>query len=133
MFFIVTAGNVHDCGAFDDCFKAFLARIDRLSWRKRLVALAGDKGYDSRRIRRLCRRHGLLPVIPKRRGKDGRRRRNPGFDKAKYRGRNVVERCILWLKNCRRLATRYEKLKATYEAMVNMASIRRLLRVTRAA
>lgn len=129
----MTAGNIHDSSAFSDCLKAFLKRVDRLSWKKRLVALAGDKGYDSRRIRRLCRRYGLLPVIPKRRGKDGRCRRNPGFDKAKYRGRNVVERCLSWLKNCRRLATRYEKLKATYVAMVNMACIRRLLRVTKDA
>ncbi len=45
-----------------------------------------------------------------------------------YKKRNVVERCLLWLKECRRVATRYEKLAATYAAMVNLAAIRRLLR-----
>ena len=36
--------------------------------------------------------------------------RPPVLDKAAYRLRNVVERCIGWLKICRRIATRSEKL-----------------------
>lgn len=107
--------------------------MDRLSWRNRLVFLVADKGYDARRIRRFCRRHGLVPMIPKRRNGLGQRQRNRGFDKQKYKKRNAVERCLAWLKECRRVATRYEKLAATYAAMVNMAAIRRLLRTTVAA
>ena len=110
-----------------------MERMERLSWRQRLVFMAADKGYDAKRIRRLCRRYGLVPVIPKRRDKQGQRQRNRGFDKQKYKKRNIVERCIAWLKECRRVATRYEKLAATYSAMVQMASIRRLLRATEAA
>lgn len=102
--------------------------MEGMSWRKRLELLVADKGYDAKRIRRFCRRYGLIPMIPKRHNKDGKRPRNRGFDKKEYKKRNVVERCLLWLKECRRVATRYEKLAATYAAMVNMATIRRLLR-----
>ena len=63
-------------------------------------------------------------MIPTR--KDQRRR--PGFDKALYRERNVVERCIGWLKECRRVATRYEKLAVHYAGFVQLAMIQRLLR-----
>ncbi len=101
--------------------------MERLSWRGRLVAVAADKGYDARRIRRFLRRRGLVPVVPKRRKKDGKRTRNPGFDRAKYRKRNVVERCLGWLKEHRRVATRYDKLSVTYSAMVQLSLIRRLL------
>lgn len=107
--------------------------MDDMSWRERLALLVADKGYDAKRIRRFCRSYGLVPMIPKRRGKDGKKRRNRGFDKETYKKRNVVERCLLWLKECRRVATRYEKLAETYAAMVNMATIRRLLRKVVAA
>lgn len=45
------------------------------------------------------------------------------FDKALYAKRNVVERCILRLKQWRRIATRYEKRAAMYLAFVTLASI----------
>lgn len=107
--------------------------MEGMSWRERIDFLVADKGYDAKRIRRLCRRYGLVPIIPKRRTKQGKRPRNRGFDKEKYKKRNIVERCLLWLKECRRVATRYEKLADTYAAMVNMATIRRLLRKAVAA
>jgi transposase len=41
-----------------------------------------------------------------------------------YRERNVVERLVGWLKQYRRIATRYEKLAASYLAFVQLAAIR---------
>ncbi len=102
--------------------------MDGMSWREHLQLIVADKGYDATRIRRFCRRYGLVPMIPRRRDSKGRRQRNRGFDKETYKKRNIVERCLLWLKECRRVATRYEKLAVTYAAMVNIAAIRRLLR-----
>ncbi len=61
-------------------------------------------------------------MIPTR--KDQKRR--PGFDKLTYRRRNVVERCIGWLKDRRRLATRFEKLAENFLAMVKLAMLERL-------
>jgi len=53
----------------------------------------------------------------------------PGFDKEAYRRRNVVERCIGWLKECRRIMTRFEKLAVNFVAMFKLAMIRRYFRV----
>ena len=46
---------------------------------------------------------------------------------------NVVERCIGWLKRCRRVGTRYEKLAVHYLGMVKLAMIQRCLRLLEAA
>jgi transposase len=48
------------------------------------------------------------------------------FDPVAYRCRNVVERCIGWLKVSRRLATRFEKLEENFMAMVKLAILDRL-------
>jgi transposase len=87
--------------------------------------LAGDKGYSYARIRCYLRRRGIQAVIPTRKDQ----RKNPRFDKATYRRRNVVERCVGWLKENRRLATRFEKLAVNFLAMVKLAMIRRCLRL----
>lgn len=98
----------------------------RPRWRPR--KLAGDKGYSCRRIRVWLRSHRIEPVIPK---KKNEHRCHPGrsekFDKQAYRRRNVVERCIGWLKENRRIAMRYEKLAVNYLAMIKLAMIRRYL------
>jgi transposase len=84
-------------------------------------ALAGDKGYSYPRVRRYLRRRGIKAVIPTRKDQ----RRDPHFDKPSYRRRNIVERCINWLKENRRLGTRYEKLAVTFLGMIKLAMIRR--------
>ena len=42
-----------------------------------------------------------------------------------YRQRNVVERCVGWLKENRRVAVRYEKLAINYLGMIKLAMIQR--------
>ncbi|HBN61451.1 MAG TPA: IS5 family transposase [Halomonas sp.] len=97
--------------------------------RKRSRYMVADKGYDSDELRRYCDRHGIKSVIAQR---NMHRRTRPGlprrFDKPKYRQRNAIERCFGWLKECRRIATRYEKLVSSFKAMVCMACIDRCLR-----
>ena len=46
-----------------------------------------------------------------------------------YRARNLVERFFNKIKQCRRVATRYDKLAANYLAFIKLASIRIWLRV----
>jgi transposase len=41
-----------------------------------------------------------------------------------YRARNLVERFFNKIKQCRRIATRYDKLAANYLAFIKLASIR---------
>ena len=58
--------------------------------------------------------------------KDGHRGR---FARRLYRRRNVIERCIGWLKECRRVATRYEKLAVSYLAMLKVAMVQRIFKM----
>ncbi|MYA04524.1 MAG: transposase [Caldilineaceae bacterium SB0664_bin_22] len=44
------------------------------------------------------------------------------YDRVLYRERNIVERSIGWLKQGRRMVTRYEKTAASYSGFVLFAS-----------
>lgn len=85
--------------------------------------LACDRGYSAGWVRGLLRWCGMSAVIPYRSNERGARRRGGGYDRVAYRGRNVVERLVGWLKERRRIATRYEKLAVNYRAMVHIAFI----------
>jgi transposase len=93
--------------------------------RTRPSVLTGDKGYSYAPVRRYLRRRGIRPVIPTR----SNQRPNPQFDRATYRRRSIVECVVGWLKESRRLATRYEKLAVNFLAMVKLAMLQRCLRV----
>lgn len=82
--------------------------------------VGGDKGYTGRPVRAYLRRRGIGAVIPRRKNES---RRGTRFDRAAYRQRNVVERTINRLKQHRAIATRYEKLEATYHALLTIACI----------
>jgi transposase len=97
----------------------------RIGRRKRPKRLAGDKGYSCERVRRWLRRHKVTPVIPTK----SNQTRQDDFDREAYRGRNVVERCVNWMKENRRLGTRYEKLAVNFLAMAKLAMIRRYFRI----
>lgn len=116
---LVTAGQSHESVSFE----ALMDTVN-IRGRRRPGAVAGDKGYSYPRVRAWCRRRGIEAVIPTR--SDQPRER---LDRRKYRARNVVERCIGWLKESRRVATRYEKLAGHYLAMVKLAMIQRCLRI----
>ena len=98
--------------------------------RKRPKSLVADKGYTSRHCRASLRRRGIRAMIPERRDqrdhrkKLGRKGGRPvRFNREQYRGRNVVERCFLRLKQWRRIATRYDKRAESYLAFLTLASI----------
>ncbi|MFM7201536.1 MAG: transposase [Myxococcota bacterium] len=101
--------------------------------RERSKSVTADKAYDAQRIRGWMRKKGLKAVIPERKRKAGARQRRVGrpykLDRELYRRRNVVERSVGWLKENRRLATRYEKYAVQYLAMVHLAFIKRYLKV----
>ena len=118
----VTPGQRHESTCFESVMEA--ARLAVQTWPK---WLAGDRGYSYPRIRRWLERHGIDAVIPKRVDQMARDGREP-FDRDAYRRRNVVERCIGWLKECRRIATRFDKLAISFLAMVKLAMIQRYLR-----
>ena len=95
--------------------------------RTRPGALAGDKGYSCRRIRGWLRQHKIRVVIPRK--KDEICDDRMAFDKDDHRRRSVVECCIGRLKECRRIATRFEKLAVNILAMLKPATIEQYLRI----
>jgi len=86
--------------------------------------LVGDKGYSAKRLRRWLRRRTITPVIAHQKQERGRTGR---FDRASYRQRNLIERCVGRLKEYRRIATRYEKLALHYVGMLSIGIILRYL------
>lgn len=51
------------------------------------------------------------------------------LDRAKYKRRHALERCVGWLKENHRVTTRYEKRAGHYVAMLKLAMIQRCLRL----
>lgn len=99
-------------------------RPRRIGWPR---ALAGDKGYSSDTLREFLTRCGVTPVIPRRANQKapaGER-----FDRRTYRKRSRIEQAVGWLKECRRLATRFDKLALNFLAFVSLALITRYLRL----
>lgn len=93
------------------------------------VALAGDKGYRAEWIDAFLVELGMAPVIPSKENQDREARVVP-FDKQAYRDRNIVERLIGWLKECRRVFSRFEKTAKNFGGMIKMAFIQRYLKPT---
>lgn len=91
------------------------------------VALAADKAYSSFAIHERIRHAGWKAVIPASSNQTALLERE--FDKEAYRRRNVVERCVGWLKQCRRICTRYEKLAVSFKAMLQLAFLRLYLQM----
>ena len=92
------------------------------------VALAGDKGYRADWIDDCLLEMGIDPVIPSRTNEPDRMKSLP-LDREKYRSRNIVERLIGWLKESRRVMTRFEKTAINFLGMIQLACIRRMLKI----
>jgi len=126
---VLTPGQRHDSTQLAAVLDAI--RVPRPSGRgrprKRPDRLIGDKGYSYARCRRLLRQRGIPHIIPELADQRARRATKPGrkpaFDKAAYRRRNVVERCVNRLKQWRGIATRFEKRAVNYRAMVVIAAL----------
>jgi transposase len=86
--------------------------------------LLADRGYDADWIRSLASEQGAWENIPPKRN----RKETICFSPYLYRARNLVERFFNRIKQCRRIATRYDKLAANYLAFIKLASIRVWLR-----
>lgn len=93
------------------------------------VAIAGDKGYRAEWIDEYLLALGTNPVIPSKSNEDREQRKVP-FDRDAYKDRNIVERLIGWIKECRRILTRFEKTATNYSGFIKLAFIERYLRLT---
>lgn len=113
----ITAGQAGDAPVGEEM-------IDVLDTREGIRQAAMDKAYDSNAIRAKLAAKGIDPVIPPK----ANRLEIIFYDKEQYKQRNKVERLFNKLKQFRRVATRYEKLKATFLAFVTLALIIIMLR-----
>ena len=111
----LTAGEAHD----NRLAGKLLSRL------KSGTMLLADRGYDADWIRALAATRGVWANIPPR----CNRNEPICFSPYLYRARNLVERFFNKIKQCRRVATRYDKLAANYLAFIQLASIRLWLRV----
>jgi transposase len=80
--------------------------------------IIADKGYDSDAFIADIKAHDAEAVIPPRSNRLAERT----YDKEEYKKRNVVERFINVIKQCRRVATRYEKTARNFLGVVALAA-----------
>jgi len=126
----LTGGQAHESKQFEAVLDSVAIRRSNKQLRRRPQRVAADKAYDVPRIRQWLRQRGMQAVIPpKKRPSHAKPKvgRPVTYNKEYYRKRNVIERCVGWLKENRSLATRYDKWAVSYEAMVHLAFIRRYL------
>lgn len=127
---MITAGQAHESMHADRVLRRVRVRRSgrRGRPRSRPRRAAGDKAYSNPRVRRELRARRIVPVIPHKADELARMKTPPAFDRAAYRRRNAIERCVGMLKEFRRVATRYEKLAVNYQQMVELAMIRICMR-----
>ena len=92
------------------------------------LALAGDKGYRADWIDEYLLALEIDPVIPSK-ANEHRDERPVEFDPDAYRDRNIIERLIGWLKECRRVLTRFDKTATNFGGFIKMAFIQRYFRI----
>jgi transposase len=101
--FILTAGQCSEIKQADALIEGYNADY-----------VIADKGYDADSFVLAIESSHAIAVIPPRRNRNTARE----YDAYLYQERNLVERVFQKLKNYRRIATRYERLAITYQAML---------------
>jgi transposase len=130
----VTAGQVHEStrakSVIDQAVATLIGKRREKRRRKHKPSqLAGDKGYSVNRLRDWLAGQKIEPVIPHKDNEKARHDPTVWFDRTAYRGRCVVEQCVGWLKEFRRIATRHEKLAVNYHGMLQLAMMLRYFRL----
>ena len=108
----VSPGQTHDAPLLTPALAGTRKRVPVIH------ELVGDKGFDSDDLRRACLRRGIMPQLAARSNRpDAALATYPDA----YRQRNRVERFFAKLKQFRRIATRYDKLKSSFVGFLNLA------------
>ena len=102
--------------------EATLAQRHVAALPKRMI---GDKAYDSDRLDERLQQQGVELIAPNRRK---RRQTQDGRPLRRYLRRWKIERLFAWLKNFRRLTSRWERHGANFLGMVQLGCVLILLR-----
>jgi transposase len=105
--FILTAGQHSEIKQANELIQGF-----------RTDYVIADKGYDADSFITEIESIEVSAVVPPK----SNRKIMRDYDTYLYRERNLVERVFQKLKHYRRIATRYERLKVTYLAMLCLAA-----------
>lgn len=124
----MTAGQTHESTRLESVVATFIASRKHRR-RRKPRKLAGDKAYSVPRVRDWLKARGIDPVIPHKDNEHARHDPAVTFDRPTYRRRAVVEQCVGWLKECRRIGTRFEKLAVNFHGMLQLAMMRRYLKL----
>jgi transposase len=118
----LSPGQTHETQRFTETWDTTEVFDETLKYLVQPAALAGDKAYRSGKIVEQIESEGVTPVIPEV-GKKANDADHPNFDHDLYGRRNVVERLIGWLKESRRVFSRFEKTALNYLGMIHVACI----------
>lgn len=97
-------------------------------YRREMIILEADKGYDANWLRSELLDRGIFPSIPRRKTKKPNPERPSNSDSRAFFGiksvRWVVERTFSWIKRrCRRLLMRWERRLDIWEAFLTLSLI----------
>lgn len=87
-----------------------------------------DRAADSKSLRKCLREYGVRLISPFRKRRDGSQRKLSKLEKKKYSNRWKVERTFAWLKNYRRLGTRWEYYAHLHVAFWNLGCMYSILK-----
>jgi len=124
----ITPGQTHESQALETLLQEAEVVGEEMSEVLHPVRLAGDKGFRADWIDNYLLDLDIVPVIPSKSNED-RDARPVSFDADAYCGRNIIERLIGWLKESRRILTRFEKTAKNYLGMLKVAFIHRYMRL----
>jgi len=124
----ITPGQTHESQALETLLEEAEVVGEETYAILKPMRLAGDKGFRADWIDSYLLDLGTEPVIPSKINED-RDARPVEFDADAYRDRNIIERLIGWLKESRRILTRFEKTAKNYLGMLKVAFIHRYMRM----
>jgi transposase len=127
----VQSGNHNDLYEILPEFAAMTKSLNRCGVVVQNSILNADKGFDSKKLRRACRRRNIMPNIKEnsRNRKKSKRGRKRFFNPEIYKRRFVNERTFAWLDSFRTLLVRFDKLDENWLSWHYLAFTLILLKV----
>lgn len=90
-----------------------LSGLPKVDW------LLGDRSYDADWFREALKDEGIRPCIPGRK----QRKKTVKYDKHHYKRRRRIEIMFGWSKDCRQVATRYDRCPKVFLSAIALAAL----------
>jgi len=127
----IQRGNHNDLYRIVPEFSQMIKSLNRCGIVVQNAILNADKGFDSRKLRRACRRRNIEPNIKEnvRNRKNTKRGVKRFFNENVYKRRFVNERTFAWLDSFKTLSVRFDKLDNNWVNWHYLAFVLILLKV----